>query len=43
MKLTKYGHACVRLEKNGRVLVVDPGSSPPSPVLDGADAVLDHP
>ena len=26
MKLTKYTHACVRLEKNGRVLVLDPGT-----------------
>ena len=40
MKLTKYGHACVRLEKDGNVLVVDPGPSPrarsstaPAPVL----------
>ncbi|MDA0638057.1 MBL fold metallo-hydrolase [Nonomuraea sp. MCN248] len=40
MKLTKYGHACVRLEKDGRVLVVDPGAFTRDPVLDGADAVL---
>ncbi|MET8005054.1 MBL fold metallo-hydrolase [Nonomuraea glycinis] len=40
MKLTKYGHACVRLEKNGRALVVDPGVFTADPVLDGADAVL---
>jgi L-ascorbate metabolism protein UlaG (beta-lactamase superfamily) len=26
MKLTKYEHACFTLEKNGQVLVVDPGS-----------------
>ncbi|HET6269155.1 MAG TPA: MBL fold metallo-hydrolase, partial [Arthrobacter sp.] len=25
MKLTKYAHACVRLEKDGKVLVFDPG------------------
>ncbi|MGI5273842.1 MBL fold metallo-hydrolase [Nonomuraea sp. CA-218870] len=40
MKLTKYGHACVRLEKDGKVLVVDPGAFTRDPVLDGADAVL---
>lgn len=40
MKLTKYGHACVRLEKDGKVLVVDPGTFTRDPVLDGADAVL---
>lgn len=26
MKLTKYGHACFTLEKDGQTLVVDPGS-----------------
>ncbi|MEW9551538.1 MBL fold metallo-hydrolase [Nonomuraea sp. NPDC050783] len=40
MELTKYGHACVRLEKDGKVLVIDPGSFTKDPVLDGADAVL---
>ncbi|GAA3678787.1 MBL fold metallo-hydrolase [Nonomuraea antimicrobica] len=40
MKLTKYDHACVRVEKNGKVLVIDPGTFVRSPVLDGADAVL---
>ncbi|GAA4520262.1 MULTISPECIES: MBL fold metallo-hydrolase [Nonomuraea] len=40
MKLTKYGHACVRLEKDGKVLVIDPGTFTRDPVLDGADAVL---
>ncbi|WP_157250817.1 MBL fold metallo-hydrolase [Nonomuraea typhae] len=40
MKLTKYGHACVRLEKDGKVLVIDPGTFTKDPVLDGADAVL---
>ncbi|SDK12604.1 MBL fold metallo-hydrolase [Nonomuraea jiangxiensis] len=40
MELTKYGHACVRVEKNGKVLVVDPGAFTQDPVLDGADAVL---
>jgi L-ascorbate metabolism protein UlaG (beta-lactamase superfamily) len=40
MELTKYGHACVRLEKNDMVLVIDPGAFTKDPVLDGADAVL---
>lgn len=40
MELTKYGHACVRLEKDGKVLVIDPGTFTEGPVLDGADAVL---
>ncbi|MBF8186474.1 MBL fold metallo-hydrolase [Nonomuraea sp. K274] len=40
MKLTKYGHACVRLEKDGKVLVIDPGTFTEGPILDGADAVL---
>ncbi|WP_372455652.1 MBL fold metallo-hydrolase [Sphaerisporangium fuscum] len=39
--LTKSGHACVRLEKNGRSLVIDPGRLTPEPdVLTGAEAVL---
>ncbi|MEV0230388.1 MBL fold metallo-hydrolase [Nonomuraea sp. NPDC050786] len=40
MELTKYDHACVRVEKNGKVLVIDPGTFTKDPVLDGADAVL---
>ncbi|MEV0378487.1 MBL fold metallo-hydrolase [Nonomuraea sp. NPDC050643] len=40
MELSKYDHACVRVEKNGKVLVIDPGVFTRSPVLDGADAVL---
>lgn len=41
MKLTKFGHACVRLEKNGGVIVVDPGAMTPEvQALSGADAVL---
>ncbi|MFD5278881.1 MBL fold metallo-hydrolase [Pseudarthrobacter sp. NPDC058362] len=47
MKLTKYTHACVRLEKDGRVLVLDPGNfSECAEALDGAEAVLvthEHP
>lgn len=40
MRLTKLGHACVRLEKDGGVLVVDPGAFSGDDALDGADAVL---
>jgi L-ascorbate metabolism protein UlaG (beta-lactamase superfamily) len=41
MKLTKYTHSCVRLEKDGRVLVIDPGTfSETKEALDGAHAVL---
>ncbi|WP_445153952.1 MBL fold metallo-hydrolase [Arthrobacter sp. Hor0625] len=41
MKLTKFTHACVRLEKDGRVLVLDPGTfSETEQALAGADAVL---
>jgi L-ascorbate metabolism protein UlaG (beta-lactamase superfamily) len=40
MQLTKLGHACVRLEKDGGVLVIDPGAFSGDAALDGADAVL---
>lgn len=40
MKLTKFDHACVRLEKDGKVLVIDPGTFSQGSVLDGADVVL---
>ena len=41
MKLTKFTHACVRLEKEGRALVVDPGTlSEAEQALEGAAAVL---
>lgn len=47
MQLTKYSHACVRLEQDGRVLVLDPGVFSESEVaLAGANAVLvthEHP
>jgi L-ascorbate metabolism protein UlaG (beta-lactamase superfamily) len=41
MRLTKLGHACVRLQKDERTLVIDPGAfTPEGDALDGADAVL---
>ncbi len=40
MKLTKHGHACVRLEGDGGTLVIDPGTFSGDGLLDGADAVL---
>ena len=40
MHITKYTHACVRLEHEGRVLVIDPGAWSEPEALDGADAVL---
>ncbi|MFC4910032.1 MBL fold metallo-hydrolase [Actinomadura gamaensis] len=41
MRMTKYGHACVRLEKDGRSLVIDPGElTPEAEATDGVDAVL---
>lgn len=46
MKLTKYTHACVRLEKDGKVLVIDPGTFTEDAAFEGADAILvthEHP
>ena len=47
MMLTKFTHSCVRLEKDGKVLVFDPGNFSETDVaLAGADAVLithEHP
>lgn len=47
MKLTKYTHACVRLEDGGNTLVIDPGVfSESADALSGADGVLithEHP
>lgn len=40
MQLTKFSHACIRLEREGAVLVVDPGGFTEPEALDGADAVL---
>jgi L-ascorbate metabolism protein UlaG (beta-lactamase superfamily) len=40
MRLIKYTHACVRLEHDGRALVIDPGTWSEPAALDGATAVL---
>jgi hypothetical protein len=40
MQLTKLGHSCVRLEKDGAALVIDPGIWSGPHALDGANAVL---
>jgi len=47
MRFTKLGHSCVRLEKDGAALVIDPGGwSGPAAALAGAAAVMvthEHP
>lgn len=46
IQLTKHGHACVRLEKDGQTLVIDPGGFTEASAIDGADGVLithEHP
>lgn len=46
MRLTKFGHACIRVEQDGTVLVVDPGGWTSPEAVDGATAVLlthEHP
>jgi L-ascorbate metabolism protein UlaG (beta-lactamase superfamily) len=40
MRITKYTHACIRLEDAGNVLVIDPGEWTESRAWVGADAVL---
>lgn len=40
MKITKFTHACVRIEDRGRILVIDPGIWSEPQALVGADAVL---
>jgi len=39
-KLTKKSHACIRLEKDGRTLVIDPGFFTEEDATVGADAIL---
>jgi L-ascorbate metabolism protein UlaG (beta-lactamase superfamily) len=40
MRLTKLGHACVRLEKDGAALVIDPGIWSGPDATAGANAIL---
>lgn len=40
MRLTKFTHACVRVERDGAVLVIDPGGFTEPEAVEGADAVL---
>ena len=46
MRITKFGHACVRIEHDGVALVLDPGVFSEAEALDGATGVLithEHP
>jgi L-ascorbate metabolism protein UlaG (beta-lactamase superfamily) len=46
MRITKFGHACVRFEQGAAAVVVDPGVFTDPAALDGATAVLithEHP
>ena len=46
MRITKFGHACVRVEHGGTALVIDPGGWTEPEAVDGATAVLvthEHP
>lgn len=40
MRMTKLGHSCVRLERDGQSVVLDPGVWSGADALAGADAVL---
>lgn len=40
MRITKFGHACVRIESGSHVVVIDPGSFTERDAVDGATAVL---
>lgn len=40
MRLTKFGHACVRIEHEGTVVVLDPGGFTRAEAVDGATAIL---
>ncbi len=46
MRLTKFGHACIRISQDDRTLVVDPGVFTQPEAVAGVDAVLithEHP
>lgn len=40
MRITKFGHACVRIETDGATLLLDPGVFVTEEVFEGVDAVL---
>ncbi|KRF16660.1 MBL fold metallo-hydrolase [Nocardioides sp. Soil797] len=40
MRITKFGHACVRIEDAGQAMVFDPGMFTDPEAVDGATAVL---
>ncbi|MFI9272372.1 MBL fold metallo-hydrolase [Kitasatospora sp. NPDC052896] len=40
MRLTKFGHACVRIEQDETTLVIDPGLFTEPEAVQGADALL---
>lgn len=40
MKLTRLGHACIRIETEGGTVVIDPGIFSPDSAFEGAQAVL---
>ena len=40
MKVIKYTHACVRVERDGAVIVIDPGTLSEPESVDGVDAIL---
>jgi L-ascorbate metabolism protein UlaG (beta-lactamase superfamily) len=46
MRISKHGHACVRIEHEGHTVVIDPGVFTDPEAIDGATAVLlthEHP
>src|SRR4051812_25886446 len=46
MRITKFGHSCIRIEHDGHTVVVDPGGFTQPEAVDGVDAVLvthEHP
>lgn len=40
MRITKFGHACVRIEHDGTTVVLDPGGFTDPEAVSGVDAVL---
>ena len=40
MRITKFGHSCVRVEHDGKSIVIDPGMFATPEAVDGATAVL---